>query len=306
MNYYEKHVGDYLKDTVSLSMLEDGAYNRLLDQYYQTEHPLPAAKPEIYRMARATSAAERKAVDYVVGRFFELTPDGYRQKRCDALIEAFWEKDSKKEAGKENDRERQQRARERRKTLFELLRVRGIVPEYNAKTKELETLLAREISREQSSDGHEHVTRDNTATQSPIPKHQTPEDQDHLAATTSGPKPKTPRKTRLPDDATLTPELAAAAIAYWQPLQRFDLDPDDEFGKFAAYHRSRGNTMLDWSAAWKTWYCNAVKYNHPARTPTPPRTPNQPKTIEQSRDEIAERTRRIAASMGITTAEDAA
>jgi uncharacterized protein YdaU (DUF1376 family) len=186
MNYYEKHVGDYLKDTVSLSMLEDGAYNRLLDQYYQTEHPLPAAKSEIYRMARATSAAERKAVDYVVGRYFELTPEGYRQKRCDELIEAFWEKDSKKEAGKENDRERQQRARERRKTLFEELRVLGIVPEYNAKTKELEAMLSRATSQGKSQDDHEPVTRDNTATQSPITSNQEIQDQEPSVLVTGG------------------------------------------------------------------------------------------------------------------------
>ncbi|MGT2495032.1 DUF1376 domain-containing protein [Cupriavidus basilensis] len=71
MNYYERHIGDYIRDTVGLSMLEDGAYGRLLDQLYQTEKPLPLDRKEVYRMARATSATERKAVDYVVGKFFE-------------------------------------------------------------------------------------------------------------------------------------------------------------------------------------------------------------------------------------------
>ncbi|MCW0014574.1 YdaU family protein, partial [Burkholderia pseudomallei] len=36
MNFWNRHIGDLIRDTVSLSMLEDGAYNRLLDQYYQT------------------------------------------------------------------------------------------------------------------------------------------------------------------------------------------------------------------------------------------------------------------------------
>jgi hypothetical protein len=100
------------------------------------------------------------------------------------------------------------------------------------------------------------------------------EDQNTLVATSSDPsqadeppKPKPSRKTRLPADITLAPEWSAAAIHYWQPLQRFDLTPETEFEKFVAFHRSRGSTMVDWSCAWKTWYCNAVKFNTP-RIPT--------------------------------------
>ncbi|WP_412016179.1 DUF1376 domain-containing protein, partial [Burkholderia pseudomallei] len=50
MNFWNRHIGDLIRDTVSLSMLEDGAYNRLLDQYYQTERPLPLDKKLIYRL----------------------------------------------------------------------------------------------------------------------------------------------------------------------------------------------------------------------------------------------------------------
>jgi uncharacterized protein YdaU (DUF1376 family) len=31
VNYYERHIGDYLKDTAHLSLLEHGIYTRLLD-----------------------------------------------------------------------------------------------------------------------------------------------------------------------------------------------------------------------------------------------------------------------------------
>ena len=43
MHEFYKHVGDYIRDTVALDMVEDGAYNRLLDQYYLRELPLPLA-----------------------------------------------------------------------------------------------------------------------------------------------------------------------------------------------------------------------------------------------------------------------
>lgn len=95
MNYYEKHIGDWVKDTVSLTMLEDGAYNRLIDQYYQSEKPLSLDKKLVYRLARANSSAERKAVDFVVETFFDLTEQGYVQKRVEAELTRYSEKRAK-------------------------------------------------------------------------------------------------------------------------------------------------------------------------------------------------------------------
>lgn len=98
MNFWNRHIGDIIRDTVSLTMLEDGAYNRLLDQYYQTERPLPLDRKMIYRLARATSPAERKACDFVMETFFRKDEDGYHQKRCDAEIVAYQEKQRKAQA----------------------------------------------------------------------------------------------------------------------------------------------------------------------------------------------------------------
>lgn len=95
MNYYEKHIGDWVKDTVSLTMLEDGAYNRLVDQYYQSEKPLSLDKKLVYRLARANSSAERKAVDFVVETFFDRTDEGYVQKRVEAELVRYSEKRAK-------------------------------------------------------------------------------------------------------------------------------------------------------------------------------------------------------------------
>jgi uncharacterized protein YdaU (DUF1376 family) len=98
MNSYEKHIGDYIRDTVSLTMLEDGAYNRLLDQVYQHEKPLPLDKKVLYRLARAASTAERKAVDFVLSTFFTETAEGYEQKRVRSEIERYQEKQRKAKA----------------------------------------------------------------------------------------------------------------------------------------------------------------------------------------------------------------
>lgn len=87
LNYYRRYVGDYLRDTSRLSMLEHGAYTLLLDYYYADEKPLPSDEDEIYLMVRAMTPADRKAVNKVLGRYFTLESDGYHQKRADHEIE---------------------------------------------------------------------------------------------------------------------------------------------------------------------------------------------------------------------------
>lgn len=175
MNFFDKHIGDYIRDTVGLTMLEDGAYNRLIDQVYQTERALPLDKKEVYRMARATSAPERKAVEYVLGKFFHVTDDGYMQKRAQAQIEEFWDRAPATESKKENAKIRQQRTRDRRKMLFERLRELGVTPEFNASMRTLEQALSRVTKPEESQSGHVTVTRDDTLTQTPLPTTQSPE-----------------------------------------------------------------------------------------------------------------------------------
>ena len=86
MNYYRRYVGDYLRDTARLSMLEHGAYNLLLDYYYADEKPLPLDKDELYLMVRAMSSADRKAIDKILRLYFTEETDGYHQRRVDKEI----------------------------------------------------------------------------------------------------------------------------------------------------------------------------------------------------------------------------
>ena len=66
MRHYAFNVGDYAAATVHLSDAEDLAYRRLLDAYYARELPLPADVDACCRLARASSAASRKAVETVL------------------------------------------------------------------------------------------------------------------------------------------------------------------------------------------------------------------------------------------------
>ena len=85
MYYYQHHIGDYLKHTAHLTPLEDIAYRRLLDVYYDTEAPIPIDIPQVSRRLRIDSAT----VKLVLDEFFQMTGEGYRNKRADLEIAAY-------------------------------------------------------------------------------------------------------------------------------------------------------------------------------------------------------------------------
>jgi uncharacterized protein YdaU (DUF1376 family) len=86
LNYYRRYVGDYLRDTARLSMLEHGAYNLLLDHYYAEELPIPLDMGEVYTMVRAMTPVDRKAVDKVLAKYFSRQADGFHNARADKEI----------------------------------------------------------------------------------------------------------------------------------------------------------------------------------------------------------------------------
>jgi uncharacterized protein YdaU (DUF1376 family) len=85
--YYPFHLRDYTAKTRHLSLMEDLAYRRLLDAYYDREGPLPA-DPE--QCARQIAMREFQAeVSGVLAEFFTLTEAGWTNERCQAEIEKY-------------------------------------------------------------------------------------------------------------------------------------------------------------------------------------------------------------------------
>lgn len=89
VRHYPRNIGDWIAATAHLSSVEECMYSRLIDQYYAREAPLPLDMPACCRLARAMTAAERKAVGAVVPEFFDQREDGWHQKRCDVEIAAY-------------------------------------------------------------------------------------------------------------------------------------------------------------------------------------------------------------------------
>ena len=90
MNYYERHIGDYLKDTAHLSLLEHGVYTRLMDVYYTREGRIPAE--DAARLIGARTRDERAALSAVLAEFFVLADGSHVQDRCEREIERFKDK----------------------------------------------------------------------------------------------------------------------------------------------------------------------------------------------------------------------
>jgi uncharacterized protein YdaU (DUF1376 family) len=98
MNFYPRHIGDYLKDTSHLSLLEHGVYSRLLDVYYTRESGFD--EREAVRLIGARSPAERSAVVAILKEFFWMDEGDmhWSHKRCDAEIATYHDKQRKASA----------------------------------------------------------------------------------------------------------------------------------------------------------------------------------------------------------------
>jgi uncharacterized protein YdaU (DUF1376 family) len=92
------NVGDYIKDTRSLSQGEHGAYFLLLLEYWHKQAPLPLDQTKLYRLANATDLPEQKNVDSVLEQFFYRAEDGYHNNRMDADIAKHLDKIAKLKA----------------------------------------------------------------------------------------------------------------------------------------------------------------------------------------------------------------
>lgn len=93
MNYYKRHLGDYAKNTRTLTTYEHGVYNLVLDLYYTDESPV--STEDAYAVCRADSSKDRASVDRVMAKFF--TPDGsvWRHARADEEIQKYLDKAAK-------------------------------------------------------------------------------------------------------------------------------------------------------------------------------------------------------------------
>lgn len=172
MNYYERHIGDYIKKTAHLSLLEHGIYTRLLDVYYDREEPIPENK--VARLVGAVTEAETQALQVVLQEFFQLQDGAWANSRCDEEIAAYVEGEPEREVKKANEGNRLKRHRQERAALFKVLTDRGEHAPWNIGMEELrQRVSVLQVSAPDTKPATTPATPA-TATQTPLPITQTP------------------------------------------------------------------------------------------------------------------------------------
>lgn len=84
MNFVKLYIGDYLRDTGTLTLAQHGAYSLMLLEHYATERPLPMGR-ELHRLLRAENKAERDAIDFVATKYW--------REECGGLVNTRAEKE---------------------------------------------------------------------------------------------------------------------------------------------------------------------------------------------------------------------
>lgn len=223
MNYYERHIGDYIKKTAHLSLLEHGVYTRLLDVYYDREAPLPDEK--VARLVGARTEPETQALQVVLQEFFELRDGAWVNSRCDEEIAAFVEGEPEREVKKANEDNRLKRHRQERAELFKVLVSAGKHAPWNTGMTELRALVsALQVPGPDTGPAMPPATATATpatATQTPVPNTQIyPSSlRSEGGAAKSPPPPPAIRKQR--EQVTLTAYLALCKASGVKPV------PDD-------------------------------------------------------------------------------
>jgi len=232
LNYYEHHLGDYLRDTAHLSMLEDGAYRRLLDAYYIRESALPTELRDVFRLVRAQTKQDREAVETVLREFFEATPEGWKHSRCEREVARFQDKQRKAKASAEARWSQRQPHTEGNADAYA-----------NASPDAMRTHSEGNAPRARAP------TRAPARPQTPVTRHQP-----SSKAAGSG------RGSRLPPD--WDPGDSGLAFAAQQGLTNGRAQA--ELAKFRDYWTAKSGadaTKADWQATWRNWVRKAVEHS---------------------------------------------
>lgn len=88
MHYYQFNLSDYITATAHLTPMQDLAYRRLLDYYYEKEKPIPNKTEWVSNRIRL--ASERESVEHVLSEYFALNDaDEWVHDVCEANIKAY-------------------------------------------------------------------------------------------------------------------------------------------------------------------------------------------------------------------------
>jgi len=225
------YIGDLLRDTGHLSPAEFGAYHFLIYSAWNCGGLLPGDSEKLRRIARMDSAEWESSRDTLIA-FFQPVEGGYRHKRIDAeLVKATARIEHASAAGKASAAKRWGNGK--------------VTPVTNELPVELPVELP--LSDNPEMPLHLHLQEEESKKEEPLLSPLTPKPVAQRA-------PKNKPRTQLSDE--WRPNMEGIAL-----LHKRGLPLEETFLRFRDYHRSKGNLMASWDAAWGTW-CRSP-YNAP-------------------------------------------
>lgn len=164
MNFIALHIGDWIKHTRGLPLVQQAIYMNLCLAYYTHERPF-MDREEAYGEAGANTKPLREHTDRVLAKFFKVEDDGrITSSRCDEELQKFLDKQPEADARRRNEQERVKRHRERRHQMFAQLRSLGVHLPWDASTADLEGALRdAQVKRPAANDSQPADTAPDTA-----------------------------------------------------------------------------------------------------------------------------------------------
>lgn len=231
MHYIPFYIGDYDRDTKGLTAEQDGIYFRLLRHVWATGQILPLNLDEIYRIAGAFSETERKAVGFVVERFFQKDANGFRNRKAE---ETHIRQQAKIEKAKQNG-------------------ALGGRPKKDQKNLTVNQTLNRTLKRNESYPDPDPIIKEKISKK---------ESFEHPVSHAQPAKPQRV-KHRLPEDWRPDQDLLE-----WAKGKQFGAEMIQiETERFKNHFISKGEKRIDWRRTWQNWMTSPYNTSKSASTP---------------------------------------
>ena len=231
MDWYPWYPALYRKATMHLTIAQDGAYRRLIDEYMTNGFPLPSNGSAIARII-GISLEEWEKIAPAILPFFQQKGELLHNERCDIELE--------RQARLSNKRSEvaKKAAQKRNSNQIDMGNCQAFA-EQNSATRQDKTRqesISKDIDLGERMNGHSANGQ--------------------LAMLPEPPKRKGRRRkpdTPWPDGFVLTPELATYSRSKLPTVR-----PQTIFEEFQNWHTAKGSLFADWPAAFRTWVGKAA------------------------------------------------
>jgi uncharacterized protein YdaU (DUF1376 family) len=214
VHYYQFNIGDYSSHTKGLSLIEDLAYRRMIDEYYLSEQAFNGCSTDVARLIGLRDHIQE--VEYILNRYFTKEGDLWVHGRIDSEIADYRQKQEKRSnAGKKSAEARQ-------------------------KPADVEHVLNGCSAGVELTNNHKPITNN----QEPIVK-------DLVVTPSATPRKKA---SRLPDDWKPDKQYwESAQLIKPDMTQEWFIQVAHKFKDYWIAKAGKDATKTDWLATWRNW-----------------------------------------------------